>query len=444
MVYRRRGRCYGAHATERHIEEARVRTGGTSEILVNGTGYGWPRKPVVVVCIDGGDPAYFDHGLAQGYIPNVARFMKQGFAAIAEGTVPSVTCTNNMSIVTGAPASVHGISGNFYLDPATGQAVVMTGPELLRGETLFAQFGRAGARVAAITAKDKLRRQLGKGLDVSRGNICFSSEHADRCTQGEHGIENVLDFVGMPKPDMYSMELSLFVLEAGVRILERDRPDILYLSLTDWVQHKHAPGEPEAVEFYRRIDDCFGRLADLDAIVALTADHGMNDKSKADGTPNVVWLQDILDAEFGAGDTKVICPITDHFIAHHGALGGFVRVYCRGGRATPEAIMRLIEPVPGIAEVHDRASACRKFDLPADREGDVAVISTRDACIGSAEKDHDLSGLAGHRLRTHGGLTEARVPFVISEPVSDDYRRRAATGAIQSYQLFDFAINGTR
>ena len=416
----------------------------TEKIKVNGKEYGWPRKPLVVVCIDGGDPAYFDDGLQKGYIPNVARFMKQGFNAVAEGTVPSVTCTNNMSIITGSPASVHGISGNFYLDPATGEAVVMTGPELLRGETVFAQFARAGARVAAVTAKDKLRRQLGKGLDVSRGNMCFSSEQADKCTKAEHGIDDAIGFVGMPKPDMYSMELSLFVLEAGVRILARDRPDILYLSLTDYIQHKYAPGEPEAIEFYRKLDDAFGRLADLGAIVALTADHGMNDKSKADGTPNVVWVQDILDQEFGKGDTKVICPITDHFIAHHGALGGFVRVYCRGGRATPDAIMRLIEPVAGIAEVYDRHTVCEKFDLPLDREGDVAVISDRDMCVGGAENEHDLSGLEGHRLRTHGGVTEAAVPFIISEPVSERYQRMARDKTLNSYQLFDFAINGTR
>jgi phosphonoacetate hydrolase len=411
-------------------------------VKVNGNAYRWPGKPVVVVCIDGGDPAYFEHGIRHGYIPNVARFMERGFSAVADGTVPSVTCTNNMSIVTGAPASVHGISGNFYLDPATGEAVVMTGPELLRGETIFAQFARAGARIAAVTAKDKLRRQLGKGLDLSRGNICFSSEKADKCTRAENGIENVLEFVGMPLPHMYSMDLSLFVLEAGIRILERDRPDILYLSLTDYIQHKYAPEEPEAIRFYKEIDARFGRLADLGATVVLTADHGMNDKSKPDGTPNVVWLQDILDAEFGKGDTRVICPITDAFIAHHGALGGFVRVYCRGGRATPEAIMRLVEPVPGIESVYDRHTVCEKFDLPLDREGDVAVISTAGACVGGAQAEHDLSGLEGHRLRTHGGVSEARVPFVISEPVSDAYRQKAKAKPLNSYQLFDYALNG--
>src|SRR6185503_14637616 len=248
---------------------------------VNGVKYRWPKKPVVVVCIDGGDPAYLREYLALGAIPNIARFMRQGFSVIAEGTVPSFTCPNNMSIITGTPASKHGISGNYYLDVRSGQAVVMTGPELLRGDTILARFAEAGAKVVSITAKDKLRRQLGKDLDIARGNISFSSEFADRCTLRENGIENVLDLVGMPQPGMYSMELSLFVLEAGIRLLERNRPDLLYLSLTDWVQHKYAPQEAEALRFYRELDARFGRLAERGAIVALTADHGMNDKSNA-------------------------------------------------------------------------------------------------------------------------------------------------------------------
>jgi phosphonoacetate hydrolase len=380
-------------------------------VEVNGVAYRWPRRPLAVVCIDGGDPAYLERYLAEGAIPNIARFMKEGFATLADGTVPSFTCPNNMSIITGTPASRHGISGNFYLDVKTGNAVVMTGPELLRGDTILARFAAAGAKVVSITAKDKLRRQLAKGLDVSRGNVSFSSEFAERCTAAENGIEDVLDFVGMPKPGMYSMELSLFVLEAGIRLLERDRPDLLYLSLTDWVQHKYAPHEPEAKRFYQALDRCFGRLAALGADVALTADHGMNDKSDAQGRPNVVWLQDILDARFGKGDTRVICPITDAFVAHHGALGG-------------------------------KSTACRVHDLPADREADVVVISTADTCIGGAEAEHDLSGLAGHRLRTHGGVSEAKVPFILSAPLDDAYRAKAGAGAPKSYQIFEYALNG--
>jgi phosphonoacetate hydrolase len=411
-------------------------------VLVNGTIYRWPHQPIVVVCIDGGDPAYLRQGIEQGFIPNIASFMERGFSAIADGTVPSFTCPNNMSIITGTPASKHGISGNYYLDTATGRAVVMTDPKLLRADTVLARFADAGAKIVSITAKDKLRKQLGKDLTIGRGNINFSSEKADRCTIEENGIDDVLDRVGMPLPDMYSAELSLFVLEAGIKILERERPDLLYLSLTDYIQHKYAPTEPEAMRFYRDIDEKIGRLAELGALVALTADHGMNDKSRADGSPNVIWLQDILDEEFGKSDTKVICPITDYFVAHHGALGGFVRIWCRG-KATAEDVIRVVETLEGVESALDKPTVCELYDLPPDREGDVAVIAAANVCIGAAQADHDLSGLNGFRLRSHGGVSEAKVPFILSRPLNREYREIAETTTLKSYQIFDFAINGT-
>jgi phosphonoacetate hydrolase len=317
----------------------------------------------------------------------------------------------------------------------------MTGPELLRGDTILSQFANAGAKVVSITAKDKLRKQLGKNLDVSRGNISFSSEFAGKCTLKENGIENVLELVGMPQPDMYSMELSLFVLEAGIRLLEKNRPDLLYLSLTDFVQHKYAPEEAEAKRFYQALDACFGRLAGLGALVALTADHGMNDKSDAAGKPNVIWLQDILDAKFGKGDTRVICPITDAFVAHHGALGGFVRVWCTG-KATPAQVIDAIKGMEGLESVLDKRTACQVHELPADREADVVVISTANVCIGASAKDHDLSGLEGHRLRTHGGVSEAKVPFILSAPLNDEYKLKAGVSTLKSYQIFEYALNG--
>jgi phosphonoacetate hydrolase len=413
-------------------------------IILNDVEYQWPTRPVVAVCIDGGDPAYLDQALHDGIIPNIARFMRVGFNGIAAGTVPSFTCPNNMSLITGAPPSVHGISGNYYLDVATGEAVVMTGPELLRSRTILAEFADAGAKVVSITAKDKLRRQLGKDLDVSRGNISFSSEKADQCTLAENGIENVLELVGMPLPDMYSMDLSLFVLEAGVRLLGRNRPDLMFLSLTDYIQHKHAPGDPVANEFYKRIDEKFGQLSALGAIVALTADHGMNDKSKRDGTPNVIFVQDILDARFGAGRVKVVCPITDAFVKHHGALGSFVRVWCLDPQLPAETIIEHLYTVPGISAALDRNTVCNLYRLPPDREADVAVIANVDVVLGAAAIDHDLSTLGNARLRSHGGVTESRVPFILNTPLNTAYRDRARLGNLRSRQLFEFAINGTQ
>jgi len=408
-------------------------------VHLNDVAYRGPRVPVVVVCIDGGDPAYLERGVAEGLLPTVERFQREGFGALAQGTMPSFTCPNNISIITGAPPAVHGISGNFYLNEA-GEAVVMTGPELMRSRTILAQFADAGASVVSITAKDKLRRQLGKDLDLARGSVSFSAEFADQCTLAENGIENVLELAGMAQPDMYSGELSLFVLEAGIQLLQRRRPDLMYLSLTDYIQHKHAPGDPAANAFYARLDDCFGRLEALGAVVALIADHGMNDKSLPDGRPNVIFLQDLLDRAFGAGDTRVICPITDAFVRHHGALGGFVRVWCRGGRATPGAIIALAGRLPGVDLALDRRETCRRFQLPPDREGDVAVLADARTVIGAREADHDLAQLAGHRLRSHGALSEARVPFLLSRPLSAEYRGRAAAG-LRSHQIFEYALN---
>jgi phosphonoacetate hydrolase len=411
------------------------------EVTLNGVRYRWPKRAVVVVCVDGGDPAYFDRALKDGIIPNIARFMKNGFNALAECVIPSFTCPNNVSIITGSPPSIHGISGNFYLEPESRKAVVMTGPELMRSSTILAAFGKAGAKVISITAKDKLRQQLGKDMDIAAGAINFSSEKADTCTLAENGIENVLELVGEPLPDMYSGELSLFVLQAGVKLLAQRKPDLMYLSLTDYIQHKYAPGERESDVYYGKLDALVGELDALGAVVALTADHGMNDKSNPDETPKVIWLQDILDREFGKDSTQVICPITDYFVAHHGSFGGFVRVYCNG-KATPEDVIRVTRKLPGVELVCDKETAARLFDLPLDREGDVVVISDADSCIGMTPDKHDMRGLAGHRLRTHGGMSEAKVPFVLNYPLHEVYATRAARGGLRNYQIFDFAING--
>lgn len=415
----------------------------TSAVEVNGVTYRLPNQPVAVVCIDGSDPEYFDAAARAGVIPNIQRFMEEGFNSVAHCVIPSFTCPNNISIATGSPPKVHGISGNFYLDRDTGEAVVMTGPELMRARTIFDVYSNNGVKVVVITAKDKLRKQLGKDLNIAGGSICFSSQHADRCTMEENGIEDILGQMGRPLPDMYSEELSLFVLDAGIKLLETDpKPGLLYLSLTDYVQHKYAPDHPQALAFYKALDDRFATLESMGAIVGLVADHGMKDKCDAAGEYNIVFLQDRLDEKFGAGNTRVICPITDAFVGHHGALGGFVRVHCFNDTSADEVI-EFIRPIEGIETVLNRDEASKTFDLPYDVEADAVVISGENYCLGAAREDHDLEGLNGERLRTHGGVSERNVPFVLSKPLNADYAAKAATGTINNYQIFDYAVNGT-
>ena len=411
-------------------------------IELNGITYRWPNRPIVVVCIDGGDPDYLDHGFSAGIIPNIERFRSDGFYAIATGSMPSFTCPNNMSIVTGTEPSTHGISGNFYLNRETNEPVVMTGPELLRARSIMSEFSCHGAKVVSITSKDKLRKQLQKDMDLKGGSVSFSAQFADQCSMEENAIDNVLEYVNQPHPDMYSAELSLFVLDAGIKLLEDRRPDILYLSLTDFIQHTHAPGTPIANQFYKDLDSRFGRLAELGAMVALTADHGMNDKADENGQPQVIWLQDIINDAIGEGRCIVICPIADAFVGHHGALGGFVRIYCVNG--TPrEPIIEAIKDIPGIEKIWTAESVAEELEQPLDREGDIAVAGDKKTVIGGRAVDHDLSALKGHRLRTHGSLHEANVPFILSAPLNGTYAERAANGKLRSHDIFDFSINGT-
>lgn len=407
------------------------------QISVNGKNYNWPKSPVVVILIDGGDPSYVNTGLSQGLLPNFKKLMTDGFVSVALGAMPSFTNPNNISVITGVPPSFHGISGNFFLNPATGQEAMMDQPEFLRADSILAKFSEQGAKVVALTAKDKLAKMLAYKL---RG-ISFSAEKADKCTKAVNGIDNCPAYVGKPVPSEYSADLSLFVLEAGIRLLEREKPDLMYLSLSDYIQHKHAPGSKEATEYYNGIDKALGRLLALGATVALTADHGMNDKSKADGTPNIVFLEDLLDKQFGSGKTQVVLPITDPYVKHHGALGSYATIYFKQP-ISATAAMNLLDKQPGVELVLNRAASAKLFDLPADRIGDLVVVADRGTVLGKSKATLDLSGLGGMRLRSHGGLADRNVYLMFSRPLNDKYAEIALSRQLRNFDVFEFVLNG--
>ncbi|MGH7392903.1 MAG: phosphonoacetate hydrolase [Candidatus Rokuibacteriota bacterium] len=404
-----------------------------SSVSVNGRTYRSPAAPTVVVCIDGSEPDYFDRAIEAGAAPAVARFRREGFATLARSVMPSFTNPNNLSIVTGVTPAVHGIAGNYFYDATTGREVMMNDPRYLRCGTLLAALARAGARVAVVTAKDKLRRLLGHEM----AGVCFSSEKADQVTKDEHGIERATDLVDMAVPDVYSAELSEFVLAAGLALLERERPDVMYLSLTDYVQHKHAPGDPVATTFYAMLDRYFDAFDRAGAVLGITADHGMKGKTRPDGTPNVVYLLPLLEAWVGPGRARVILPITDPYVVHHGALGSFATIHLERPADAPAVVERL-RATAGVAEAHERAAGCLRFELPPDRTGDVVVVSAADAVLGKAPGAHDLS-LLREPLRSHGGASEQVVPFVVSRPL----RGAPAPGAgeLRNFDLFDYVLN---
>jgi len=327
-------------------------------ISVNGRDYAWPKNPVVVVCIDGSQPEYIEQAVAGGHMPYTAEMLGRGADLRGDCVVPSFTNPNNLSIVTGVPPKVHGISGNFFLDPDTGDEVMMNDPKFLRTDTIFKAFHDAGASVAIVTAKDKLRRLLGHGLDFSSGRaVCFSSERADETTMAEHGIDNAQAMVGRDIPDVYSAELSEFIFDAGVKLMESMRPDIMYLSTTDYIQHKHAPGTPVADAFYAMMDGYWAKLDALGATLGMTADHGMNAKFNDAGEPDVIYLQNVLDEMLGAGAARVILPITDPYVVHHGALGSFATAYLPDNADVADVTAKL-EAMDGVEAAYTNAQGC--------------------------------------------------------------------------------------
>ncbi len=405
------------------------------DITVNNRRYQWMDHPVVVVCVDGCQYEYITAAVDADVAPFLGRLLAgRGTCYLADCVIPSFTNPNNLSIVTGAPPSVHGICGNYFFDRERGEEVMMNDPRYLRAGTILAAFSDAGAKVAVVTAKDKLRKLLGHRMK----GICFSSEKADQVTLADNGITNVVEMVGMPVPSVYSAQLSEFVFVAGVKLMERERPDLMYLSTTDYIQHKAAPGTPVANDFYAMMDRNLARLDELGATIVLTADHGMNAKHGEDGQPNVIYLQDTLDDWLGQDHARVILPITDPYVVHHGALGSFALVYLPED-VDAAALRERIAALPGIESVLSRLEACDQFELPFDRVGDIVVVSRQDTVIGTSVERHDLSGL-DVPLRSHGGISEQKVPLVVNRQVQTTFSNRRW----RNFDAFDLGLNLAR
>ena len=401
-------------------------------IEVNGRAYAPAHQPTVVVCVDGCEPDYIAQAVAHDHVPWLKEVLATGTVLTADCVIPSFTNPNNLSIVTGVPPSVHGICGNYLFDVASGQEVMMNDPKWLRAPTILAALSNAGQSVAVITAKDKLRKLLGHGMK----GICFSAEKADEATEDENGISDVVERVGMPVPPVYSAELSEFVFAAGCELMNHERrPDVMYLSTTDYVQHKHAPGTAGADAFYRMMDNYLGKLDAMGCVIVLTADHGMNAKTKMDSRPDVIYLQDVLDGWLGEGVARVILPITDPYVVHHGALGSFATVYLPEG-VDSQALEQRIFGLSGIDSVRSREEAAAFFELPADRIGDLIVVAGRSTVIGTSASRHDLSGL-DVPLRSHGGVSEQKVPLIVNRRIEGvDLNRRW-----RNFDAFDLALN---
>ncbi|MBV8079227.1 MAG: alkaline phosphatase family protein [Actinobacteria bacterium] len=364
-------------------------------VPVNGRLYRRPQKRTAVFCLDGVDPAYLEDAFDRGLTPRIAELADAGTFVLGLSQLPSFTNPNNLSIVTGAPPSVHGLPGNHYLAP-DGEEVQLDRADQLRAPTILAALGDAGTRVLAVTTKEKLRKLLGSGSVDS-----VSAECADK--QSLPGmLGSVARAVGRPQPDIYAWDASHYALELAFALADRFDVEVLYVSLTDAVQHAAAPGDELSDAYLRRLDELVGAYLDAGWELGLVADHGMN--AKAD----IRYLGEELHAFPGA---RVVLPITDPYVVHHAALGSACWVHVDGEPV--DACAATLRAVEGVEQVLTRDEAADALHLPADRIGDLVVLGDDRTVFGKRPEDHDLSKLRGP-LRSHGGRHEQSVPIILS------------------------------
>ncbi len=405
---------------------------------MNGRTYAAPKRPTVVIIVDGFDPAYLEHGIANGTLPTMKSFKQNGFMGIADCSMPSTTNTNNTSIVTGVPPVIHGINGNYYLDAATGEEIMITDAKRLRCGTILGALSHVGVKTAVVTAKDKLLKVLAYEME----GINFSSEYAGKASLKENGIENVEKLVGRPTPDQYSADLSLFVFDAGVKLLSTVRPDLMYLSTSDYVQHKHAPGEPEADAYHHAVDKTVAALIALGATVAITADHGMNDKSRPGRHAQCHLSRGRT--EFAVRrrhrprhlpDRRSLRPASRRarFIRPRASAQDRRRPGDDGVR--PDLARRRAGARQGAG-----VQAIRASDRPRRRFRGFQRSPDRGRRAAGGSQSQPAGG-ASAALAWRSRRTEGPVPAVAADQCSST-RRRAKAGPLHNYDIFDFALNG--
>lgn len=400
---------------------------------INNRNYPKQSKTIIGICMDGTSYPYYEQ--AKDVMPNLQRFIKEGSFGMVKSVIPSFTNPNNMAITTGVSPKVNGICGNFYWDTELQKEVMMSDPKYLKVPTILSELSKNGSKVAVVTAKEKLRRMLSHNLN----GICFSAEFANEATLEGNGIENVeADLMEKDRPGIYDPYISVYCIEAGAKLLQREHFDVMYLTTTDFVQHKYKPGSKEANDFLSKIDYWFGELDKLGAIIGVTADHGMQAKTNADGTPKVQFIEQLLDAQ--NIKTRVILPITDPYVVHHGALGGYGTLYLND-KSQLDATRDYLINLDGIEKVLTNAEAVEQFELPADRIGDLIVLSDAATTIGRTPDWHDLDKVK-EGLRSHGGEHCQVVPMIFNKKLNNGYAEKLATGESRNFDLFDFLSNG--
>ena len=341
---------------------------------------------VVVVMIDGFGKDYLD----ESPMPVLKGLMAKGFSKTVRGVMPSVTNVNNASIACGVWPEEHGITGNSFFDETKGEAEYMESAMYLRCPTVFQRAAERGVKSALLTAKKKTVALLSRGTEVALAAEAPSAEETHR--------------YGQPPP-IYSREINYWLWEVAIDLLKnRTELRLLYVHTTDYPMHTSPPSAPESKEHLARLDALLGRAvaAAPDAAFLITADHGMNAKTRCWDLAKACKNRG-LDLRFALSAER------DRYVKHHRTFGGTAWVWLKAPGDAPHAT-EIIRGLKGVETVIARAEAARRFHLMPERIGELVVLGDKETVFG--ETEGEVENLPS-TFRTHGSLHETEVPLII-------------------------------
>lgn len=344
------------------------------------------RRKIMVAMMDGFGPDY----LQASDMPNLKQMIKEGFYKTVNACMPTVTNINNASICTGEYPEIHGITANSYFDLATRKEHYMDKAELLLAPTIFEKAQVAGMKSALLTAKVKTIRMLNRGADFFE-----AAEQPSHEWVGKLG----------PPADIYSAEINNWLWKA-VSVLLKEQPeiDLFYCHTTDYTMHMSDPMGEASQSHLHEIDKLFGQILDAcpDMEFYLTADHGMNAKSRCYDL-NQYMPEKGLPIFFAMSTER------DPYIKHHRTFGGTAFVWLNKVTDYLKAV-DIIRRIEGVEAVYNKYEAASRFHLHPDRIGDLIVVGDKDTVFGPLDgAAEDLP----EGFRAHGSPYEAPVPLIV-------------------------------
>ncbi|WP_101876759.1 alkaline phosphatase family protein [Lachnoclostridium edouardi] len=348
----------------------------------------------MILVIDGCAPEYLTRETA----PDIYKLADEyGFAKIVKSAIPSVTNVNHACILSGKFPEDTKMVGNYFYNPETKEEGFIEEKGFMKAETILQAYKKEGKKTAFLTVKGKVLGVYGEGVDIG-----ISVQTPDKAILDQLGLD-------MP-PKVQDHSSTEWIMKAALACVKKENPDFVYCTTNDFVFHHFGPETSEAKAQIRYINYFINEInkADPDRRIYITADHGMNQKTK------LINFQHMADNK----NLNLYClpPLKDRYVENHiYQEGGIIYVFLDKNQ-NPEEFLKLAKSVPEIEKIMTNTEAAKEFHLPADRIGDYVLFAAESCAFGEVEGER----LETNDVRTHGSLYERNVPLITIHPEKEE------------------------